>query len=124
MNQSFYVRQGVSFLDMTEAQRESGFGLLKAALSAKGLRLTRDIMRLNHTLGELAGYNFFEYGEWLCHITIMGTPSQTEPWGFQFDGHHAIVNYFVLGRPGGDDALLRRFEPRARPHGGAHAEWK
>ena len=27
----------------------------------------------------------------------MGTPSATEPWGWQLDGHHVIVNYFVLG---------------------------
>jgi hypothetical protein len=97
MNQSFYVRQGVSFKDMSEAQREAAFGLLRAGLSAKGLKLTRDIMRLNHTLAELNDGNFNEYGEWLYHITVMGTPSPTEPWGWQFDGHHAIVNYFVLG---------------------------
>ena len=30
MNQSFYVRQGVSFLEMTPAQREKAFGLLRA----------------------------------------------------------------------------------------------
>ena len=27
----------------------------------------------------------------------MGEPSATEPWGWQLDGHHAIINYFVLG---------------------------
>jgi hypothetical protein len=27
----------------------------------------------------------------------MGTPSASEPWGFQLDGHHLIVNCFVLG---------------------------
>jgi hypothetical protein len=27
----------------------------------------------------------------------MGKPSASEPWGWQLDGHHAIVNYFVLG---------------------------
>jgi hypothetical protein len=27
----------------------------------------------------------------------MGKPSATEPWGWQLDGHHAIINYFVLG---------------------------
>jgi len=27
----------------------------------------------------------------------MGEPSETEPWGFQFDGHHCVINYFVLG---------------------------
>ena len=36
MNQSFYVRQGVSFLEMTDEQREAAFGLLRAALSTKG----------------------------------------------------------------------------------------
>ena len=96
MNQSFYVRQGVSFLEMSEAQREAAFGLLRASLSAKGLKLTRDIMHLNETLGELAGNNFDEYGEWQYHITLMGQPSDTEPWGWQLDGHHAIINYFVL----------------------------
>lgn len=97
MNQHFYIRQGVSFLDMTESQRESGLALLKASLSARGLKLTRDIMKLNHTLGELNNNNFTEYGEWRYHITIMGKPSATEPWGWQLDGHHAIINYFVLG---------------------------
>ena len=27
----------------------------------------------------------------------MGKPSATEPWGWQLDGHHVIINYFVLG---------------------------
>jgi hypothetical protein len=97
MNQHFYVRQGVSFADMNEAQRSAAFALIGASLSAKGLKLTQDIMKLNHTLGELNNNNFREYGEWLYWITIMGDPSGTEPWGWQLDGHHVIVNYFVLG---------------------------
>src|SRR4029078_11486802 len=35
MTQHFYVRQGVSFLEMTPAQRDLGFALLRAALSAR-----------------------------------------------------------------------------------------
>ena len=97
MNQSFYVRQGVGFKEMSEAQRDAAFGLLGAALSAKGLKLSQDIMKLNHTLGELNHDNFVEYDEWLYWITVMGTPSASEPWGFQLDGHHLIINYFVLG---------------------------
>ncbi|MEW5918410.1 MAG: DUF3500 domain-containing protein [Gemmatimonadota bacterium] len=97
MNQHFYVRQGIAFKDMTDAQREAALGMLGASLSAKGLKLTRDIMRLNHTLGELNNNNFVEYGEWLYWITVMGQPSETEPWGWQLDGHHVIINYFVLG---------------------------
>lgn len=97
MNQHFYLRQGVSFKEMSEAQREVAIGLMRASLSARGLQLTRDIMRLNHTLGELNNNNFEEYGEWLYWITVMGSPSAKEPWGWQLDGHHAIINYFVLG---------------------------
>ena len=97
MNVHRYTRQGVSFLEMSEAQRTAAFGLLRAALSAKGLKLSQDIMKLNHTLGELNKDNFTEYGEWLYHLTIMGEPSATKPWGWQIDGHHLIVNYFVLG---------------------------
>ncbi len=97
MNQHFYVRQGVSFKEMTERQREAAFGLLSASLSAKGLKLSRDIMRLNTTLGELNNDNFEEYGEGFYWITVMGAPSDKEPWGWQLDGHHLIINYFVLG---------------------------
>ena len=97
MNQHFYRRAGVSFDEMTPAQRDAAFGLLRASLSARGLTLSRDIMRLNHTLGELNDNDFEAYGEGLYHVTVMGTPSATEPWGWQIDGHHLIVNYFVLG---------------------------
>ncbi len=68
------------------------FALLSASLSAKGLTLSKDIMKLNGTLAELAN-NFDEYGEWLYWITVMGDPSSSEPWGWQIDGHHLIINY-------------------------------
>jgi hypothetical protein len=111
MNQHFYVRQGVSFKDMSDAQREAAFGMMRASLSAKGLKQTRDIMRLNHTLGELNGNDFEQYGEWLYNITVMGAPSAKEPWGWQLDGHHAIANYFVLG----DQVVMTPFFAGSEP---------
>jgi hypothetical protein len=117
MNTSFYVRQGVSLQELTEGQRETALGVLRAGLSAKGLTLTRDIMRLNHTLAELNDNNFDEYGEWMYHFTVMGTPSATEPWGWQFDGHHAIINYFVLGDQVVMTPLFIGSEPATAPSG-------
>jgi len=96
MNQHFYVRQGISFQEMTETQRELAFGLMRASLSTRGFELTRNVMRLNETLAELAEDPVF-LGEWLYFIAILGRPSATEPWGWQFSGHHATVNFFVLG---------------------------
>lgn len=95
-NRHFAARQGVGFMEMDGRQRDLAFGLLQSALSAKGLKTTQDIMKLNGTLAELT-QNSREYGEWLYWITIMGKPSAKEPWGWQLDGHHVIINYFVMG---------------------------
>ena len=96
MNQHFYPRAGISFQEMTDAQRDAAFGLMQVSLSTRGFELTRNIMRLNETLAELADDHTF-LGEWLYFINIFGKPSPTEPWGWQLQGHHAIINYFVLG---------------------------
>jgi len=47
----------------------------------------------------------------------MGRPSATEPWGWQLDGHHAIINYFVLR----DQVVMTPFFAGSEPvtaHGG------
>ncbi|HTT22751.1 MAG TPA: DUF3500 domain-containing protein [Candidatus Sulfotelmatobacter sp.] len=96
MNQHFYARQGICFADMNDRQREAAFGLIRASLSTQGFQLTRNIMRLNETLAELSGDHDF-LGEWLYYMQIYGKPSATQPWGWKLEGHHAIINYFVLG---------------------------
>jgi len=90
-----YVRQGVSFKEMTEPQKAAAFALLKASLSAKGLETSRNIMRLNETIAEMTK-RLDEYGEGLYNLTVMGEPSATAPWGWQLDGHHLVINYFLL----------------------------
>ena len=89
-------RQGVRFGEMTEDQREKAYALFRASLSAKGLEKSRNIMKLNEHLAELVS-DHEEYGEGLYYITIMGEPSENEPWGWQLDGHHLVINYFILG---------------------------
>ena len=96
MNQHFYTRQGVCLGDMTDGQREAAFNLIRASLSPRGFELTRNIMHLNETLAELSDDHDF-LGEWLYFMQIYGRPSATEPWGWKLEGHHAIINYFVLG---------------------------
>lgn len=96
-NMSIYRREGLSLDDMSEAQKAAAWNMLDAGLSAKGMTLSRDIMRLNETLGELNNNNFVEFGEGKYWITVMGTPSPTEPWGWQLDGHHLVINFFVQG---------------------------
>ena len=91
-----YPRESVSFEELNGPQRRLAFGLFEASLSAKGLQTTQDIMKLNETLAELTGRSD-AFGRWKYFLTIMGAPSTEAPWGWQLDGHHCIINYFVLG---------------------------
>jgi hypothetical protein len=93
----FLMRHGQLIEELDDAQRDAALGLLRATLSAGGYETARDIMRLNEYIGEICGGKWEEYGEWLYWISVFGTPSAGEPWGWQIDGHHLIVNCFVLG---------------------------
>ncbi len=90
-----YPRHGYSLGEMTPAQREKAFVLLRESLSIKGFETARDIMRLNATVGEMNG-NRADYSEYHYWFSVFGTPSADQPWGWQLDGHHLIVNFFVL----------------------------
>ncbi|MBI2687237.1 MAG: DUF3500 domain-containing protein [Acidobacteria bacterium] len=89
-----YARQGVSLAAMTDAQKTAAMSLLAAALSTKGLETAKNVMKLNTTEGELLN-QLTRFNENLYYFTVMGTPSATDPWGFQLDGHHLVINFFV-----------------------------
>lgn len=92
-----YDRKGVRMGDLTDKKRNLGYALLGVALSADGLTQTRNIMKLNQFLGDSNGGNQKTLTEGHYFFTFMGTPSTTKPWGFQYEGHHVAINYFVLG---------------------------
>lgn len=95
VDNGIYVRQGLSLKEMTPHQRAAAWALIEASLSVKGLELSKRIMKTDKTLSELNGNEFLD--EDLYFITIMGNPHESEPWGWQLDGHHLVINYFVLG---------------------------
>jgi hypothetical protein len=104
------MRHGVMLDHLTAAHRERGVALMRACLSDSGFTTARDVMKLNHFIGEVTG-RWAEYGEWLYWLSVMGTaferggpttqdphtPSGKDPWGWQIDGHHLIINCVVLG---------------------------
>ena len=96
VDNGIYVRQGLSLKEMSRAQKSAAMNILARSLSAKGMELSRSIMKTDKTLSELNDNTPF-LDEELYFITIMGNPSETEPWGWQIDGHHLVINFFVLG---------------------------
>jgi hypothetical protein len=91
-----FSRHGVSLEEMSEQQKTAAWNLLRASLSAEGVAQTQDIMKTEQSLLEINGEPI-RYGEEKYYFTVMGNPSTTEPWGWQLDGHHLIINFFVLG---------------------------
>ena len=91
----FAMRHGVCLEDLDPPQPEHALALLRESLSAPGFTTARDVMKLNETIAEITGRPE-EYGEWLYWLSVLGTPSLEEPWGWQIDGHHLIINCFLL----------------------------
>ncbi|CAD6544918.1 hypothetical protein LMG27952_04211 [Paraburkholderia hiiakae] len=89
-------RSGICLADLSQAQREAALALMRETMSETGYGTARDVMRLNEHALEITGKPE-EYGEWYYWISIFGTPSPDEPWGWQIDGHHLNINCFMLG---------------------------
>lgn len=88
-------RHGVMLEDLPMATRQLAMSLMQATLSERGFNQARDIMRVNELLSTITG-SADEYGEWPYFVSIFGHPGDG-PWGWQIDGHHLVVNCFVVG---------------------------
>ncbi|MDX1627278.1 MAG: DUF3500 domain-containing protein [Fulvivirga sp.] len=103
-NIEFYERQGLGIFEMNEKQKELAFNILKTSLSARGFEKSKNIMAMEGYLKRLVieqrqipQRRIDLLGDDKFYFTIMGRPSESEPWGWQLDGHHLVINYFVLG---------------------------
>ena len=112
----FLMRHGVSLEQLDDGQREKALRLMRETLSAGGYETARNIMKLNETIREITQRDI-EFGEWPYWFSIFGTPSDSEPWGWQVDGHHLIVNCFVLGEQIVLTPVFMGSEPTEAPSG-------
>jgi len=92
MNPEVYMmRFGLRLDELQPKNREGILAILRASLSAQGFERARQLMKINHFLGELVNaprvLNEFSY-----NFNLFGTPSTTEPWGWNFYGHHLCLN--------------------------------
>ena len=92
-----YTPHGVLLQEASDTVRQRALALVGATLSAKGFHDVRTAMKLNAFLGHLINDGGRNLTEWMYWLTIFGTPSEGEPWGWQVAGHHLDLNVFVLG---------------------------
>jgi hypothetical protein len=96
-NTELYVENyGLRLDEVADEVREAVMAVLRASLSARGYETSRAVMRLNRFLGDLVGCPAV-LGEWSYIFCLFGTPSSSEPWGWQLFGHHLSLNCLVIG---------------------------
>lgn len=97
MNPEVYMnRFGLRLEEVDVPVRDAIHEVLRATMSPEGYKRTRMLIRINHFLGELVGAPGV-MNEHSYNFNLFGTPSLTEPWGWNFYGHHVCVNCLMLG---------------------------
>ncbi len=92
------TRKGLPLREMNAAQKTAALRLLRSGLSEAGYDKASKIMLLEKVLLELEGpksigrRDFEKY-----YLTIFGKPSETDAWGFSFEGHHLSLNFSCRG---------------------------
>ncbi len=87
---------GARLGDLNEKQIQHAMVLLATVLSEQGYLKARNIPLVDDNLLR-NGKRFPGYGAEDFWIVIFGTPSATQPWALQFDGHHAAINLTFHG---------------------------
>ncbi|HEX5667616.1 MAG TPA: DUF3500 domain-containing protein [Chitinophagaceae bacterium] len=87
-------RKGIWLKDLTEAQKKTGFELLKYWVSKKGYEQIEGIMSLEDVLKVIEKRDSdWPRSQVNYAFTFFGEPSADKPWGWRFEGHHVSFNF-------------------------------
>src|SRR5262252_7389160 len=99
-----FPRNGLLLKDMNENQRKLVHDLLKSALSQRGYLTATAIMELESTLGDLErraresglAAESMVRDPLKYYVSIFGTPSTKNTWGWRVEGHHVSLHFTVV----------------------------
>jgi uncharacterized protein DUF3500 len=92
-----FKRAGLRWADLDEAQRAAWLEVMQITLSAEGYRRVLDEWRADDALAAGGGGARPQFGMGFYYIALIGSPSETEPWQWQWGGHHVQINATVVG---------------------------
>jgi hypothetical protein len=86
------ARKGLPLADMTPAQRDAAFALLKTGLSTSGFTRAESIRSLELVLRAMEKRDSRDPEQYF--FSIFGTPGD-KSWGWRYEGHHLSQNWTV-----------------------------
>jgi Protein of unknown function (DUF3500) len=89
-------RKGLPLFDMSPYQKHLASALLAAGLSQTGLIKALTIMSLEEVLQVMEGDNGSHRNPEKYYVSVFGTPSDTQAWGYRVEGHHLSQNFTVV----------------------------
>ncbi|MGA2563516.1 MAG: DUF3500 domain-containing protein [Steroidobacteraceae bacterium] len=89
-------RKGISLKEMSATQKLAALNLLRAGLSEKGYKKAETIRQLEDVLREIERGSGPTRDPELYFVTFFGQPSETETWGWRYEGHHCSQNWTIV----------------------------
>lgn len=94
-----FQRAGLRWADLDETERAAWLEVMRATLSAEGYQRVLAEWRADDALAARggAGAGRVRFGTGFYFIALIGAPSATEPWQWQWGGHHVTINATIAG---------------------------
>lgn len=92
-----FQRAGLRLGDLSQEQRDAVYGVLEATLSPEGYQRVLEQVTSDEVLKNTDSGGNLIFGQDEFHFSILGTPSATDPWMWQFGGHHLALNATIVG---------------------------
>lgn len=92
-----YQRKGLAIGDMSQDEINAFLAVMKATLSQEGYDRVVAEWSADDALAASGGGGGLQFGKKYYYIAIIGEPSATDMWQWQFGGHHVTVNATIKG---------------------------
>jgi hypothetical protein len=93
-----FKRAGLMWGDLDDAQHAAWLAVMQTTLSAEGYERVMAEWRADNALAAQGGGGRApQFGTGFYYIALIGAPSATEPWQWQWGGHHVTINATIAG---------------------------
>ena len=94
---TIFARSGIQWGTMSTTQQTAWLTMVQKSLSTEGYNRFLAEWKADDALATQQGGGNNMFGSNLFYIALLGTPSATTPWMYQFGGHHVTLNVTIAG---------------------------